>query len=659
MKRKQTVRRQIRGQISTLTYEALEKREVLTGFHQVNVALPIGINLVENGDFSSFSGSSTNYYLESQVPGWQVIPADAPYTSKIKLLPYNGLGRVLDLDSSAKVLDRVFQDIATQAGVKYVLSFDFMANRNILNANPALPAETADIQVHWNNELAAVVRPKSTWATFTAEVSGAGAATSRLMFSEVVSGLTGKGDGVGAFINNVRLVRAVEVSVENGGFENLGTASHVEGDLYLAGRIPQWGSQGNSPQSRLMRLEAPDPPSSVHGTKILNLNSSQFVRDFVFQNADTVANGVYYLQFQARSENAQQLRVRWNGDWAATLRPAEFWTTYSVLVRATNGETKFEFVEGGPTSDNIWIDKVKLYRIDPAGVNQSPNIQQIANQTANFGVVQSYQVNATDPESQSLTYSISHSGIGSGHNVPTISNSGVIQWTPSQAGDVVLTVQVTDSLGGSSTMNFTVTVSPFVPLSGNRTLTAVPPQFRNNIYQNAATTVWSNGRPPMMIDTTKQYEAVFDTTAGEIRVNLFADLSPITVNNFVLLARDGFYDGLDFHRVIDGFMAQGGDPLGTGTGGPGYQFLDETNNGLSFDRTGLLAMANAGAGTNGSQFFMTYAVTSWLNGAHTIFGEVTAGQSAFNAIVRTFTSGNQPISGVVKTKINAVTIFET
>ena len=114
------------------------------------------------------------------------------------------------------------------------------------------------------------------------------------------------------------------------------------------------------------------------------------------------------------------------------------------------------------------------------------------------------------------------------------------------------------------------------------------------------------------------------TEKGDININLLPEKSPITVANFVNLAKKGYYDGLKFHRVIDNFMAQGGDPTGTGAGGPGYQFEDEVNNGLNFSKAGKLAMANAGPGTNGSQFFITTVPTEWLNGNHTIFGEVVS-----------------------------------
>jgi cyclophilin family peptidyl-prolyl cis-trans isomerase len=142
--------------------------------------------------------------------------------------------------------------------------------------------------------------------------------------------------------------------------------------------------------------------------------------------------------------------------------------------------------------------------------------------------------------------------------------------------------------------------------------------------------------PPvaMEIDPTRQYTATIKTDVGDIKLELFADKTPITVNNFVHLARTGFYDGGTFHRVIEGFMAQGGDPTGTGTGGPGYEFMDEIVPDLKFDQPGLLAMANAGPNTNGSQFFITFEPTPWLDGQHTIFGKVVEGMDVLPKIVR-------------------------
>jgi peptidyl-prolyl cis-trans isomerase B (cyclophilin B) len=125
--------------------------------------------------------------------------------------------------------------------------------------------------------------------------------------------------------------------------------------------------------------------------------------------------------------------------------------------------------------------------------------------------------------------------------------------------------------------------------------------------------------------------ATFQTDRGPIKVDLAADKAPLTVANFVNLARRGFYDGLTFHRVISDFMIQGGCPLGTGTGGPGYRFEDETGNGLSHER-GVLSMANAGPATNGSQFFITHVACPWLDGKHTVFGKVREGQEVVDKV---------------------------
>jgi len=138
--------------------------------------------------------------------------------------------------------------------------------------------------------------------------------------------------------------------------------------------------------------------------------------------------------------------------------------------------------------------------------------------------------------------------------------------------------------------------------------------------------------PSGAFDTSKSYTAIFKTEKGDITVELFADRAPLTVENFVNLARAGFYDGTTFHRVIGGFMAQGGDPTGTGTGGPGYQFGDEFHPSLRHDGAGVLSMANAGPGTNGSQFFITHGPTPHLDDRHSVFGKVTGGMDVVNAL---------------------------
>ncbi len=142
--------------------------------------------------------------------------------------------------------------------------------------------------------------------------------------------------------------------------------------------------------------------------------------------------------------------------------------------------------------------------------------------------------------------------------------------------------------------------------------------------------------PAMQIDPKKRYTAHFQTSKGAFDIELFAAQAPITVNNFVFLARDGFYDGVKFHRVIADFMIQGGDPTGTGRGGPGYKWNDEPAAlRLKHDGPGVLSMANAGPNTNGSQFFITHVATPWLDGKHAVFGRVIgSGQQVVNAIAQ-------------------------
>jgi len=146
--------------------------------------------------------------------------------------------------------------------------------------------------------------------------------------------------------------------------------------------------------------------------------------------------------------------------------------------------------------------------------------------------------------------------------------------------------------------------------------------------------------------------AHFETTEGEFRIELFEDKAPITTKNFIDLAERGFYDGVIFHRVIDGFMIQGGDPTGTGRGGPGYTIPDEFHPELRHDGEGVLSMANAGPNTGGSQFFITLAATPWLDRRHSVFGRVVEGMDVVRKIGRVPTGpGDRPLRDVVMTKV--------
>ncbi|MFA6412839.1 MAG: peptidylprolyl isomerase [Syntrophales bacterium] len=143
-----------------------------------------------------------------------------------------------------------------------------------------------------------------------------------------------------------------------------------------------------------------------------------------------------------------------------------------------------------------------------------------------------------------------------------------------------------------------------------------------------------NSPPEMQIDPGKAYNVTMETSQGEIELELYPQYAPITVNNFVFLIREGYYDGVTFHRVIKNFVIQGGDPTGTGSGGPGYQFEDEFRGNPMKHETGSISMANAGPGTNGSQFFITHSPQPHLDGHHTVFGKVVKGQDVVNAIAQ-------------------------
>lgn len=185
----------------------------------------------------------------------------------------------------------------------------------------------------------------------------------------------------------------------------------------------------------------------------------------------------------------------------------------------------------------------------------------------------------------------------------------------------------------------------FEAWSGNGALSAVSPAARVDAYASA---------PPMTVDATKAYSAVINTDAGKVPINLFPAEAPLAVNNFVSLARDGYYDGVIFHRVLADFMAQAGDPGGNGIGGPGYSFADEFDSPRVFDKPGVLAMANSGPATNGSQFFITFAPTPHLDGKHTIFGEVAGDPDVLSNILL-----RDPNAGGPATIIESISIVES
>lgn len=198
--------------------------------------------------------------------------------------------------------------------------------------------------------------------------------------------------------------------------------------------------------------------------------------------------------------------------------------------------------------------------------------------------------------------------------------------------------------------------------SGNKQKSETPKANQNSQESSAKDKQTTMGpkqypSPPGVLPENERVgkKAVFETNMGSFTVKLHGDKTPKTVSNFIFLAKDGFYDGLVFHRVIADFMIQGGDPLGNGTGGPGYQFEDEFDSTLSFSKPGLLAMANAGPATNGSQFFITVTNTPHLNNKHTIFGEVSEGYDVVEKISKVEAdASDKPQNPVIVNKIEII-----
>ena len=279
--------------------------------------------------------------------------------------------------------------------------------------------------------------------------------------------------------------------------------------------------------------------------------------------------------------------------------------------------------------------------------NNVPTLAAIEDQTASFGELVRFQTDAADLDGDALTYSVSVDGLSAAESQPAITEEGEFSWTPTEAGEFDVTITATDAFDATVDQTFAVTVG---------SLRDLDPSARNGIYPAA---------PGNSIDTTSTFDAVLDTDVGEITIRLLDDESPTFVNNFVSLARDGFYDGVVFHRVIDGFVAQSGDPLGTGGGGPGFQIPDEVGNTIPFDSRGQLSFANSGNDTTGSQFFITFGSTGLSTNQFSVFGNVTAGDDVLDQIVRTFTinpiprSPDIPIEGATPTVVNSITIVET
>lgn len=260
-----------------------------------------------------------------------------------------------------------------------------------------------------------------------------------------------------------------------------------------------------------------------------------------------------------------------------------------------------------------------------------------------------------DTQMYTLSVSVSPSGVGSvsppggyyesGFQVTltaTPASGYIFDYWDGAASGSSHTVDIIMNSNKSTTAHFKAVETPPVPaLTPTPTPAPMPAPKPAPVPESKPKTYSSP--PPMTIDTSKQYTATIETEKGNLLFELFAKDVPRTVNNFIFLAREGFYDGSTFHRVITGFMAQGGDPTGTGRGGPGYRFEDEFT--THKHEVGALSMANAGPDTNGSQFFITYVPVYQLDGRHSVFGQLTEGMDVLKALTPRDPSTNPQFAG--------------
>ena len=554
---------------------------------------------VTNGSLDTVDGDVASGEVDPEnLPGFFVISetGDAP----IGVTTASDGNNVLNLNTSDTRTDRVFQNIRTEAGATYFVSFD-LRNGDSTDTDPV------DLRARFNGEFAGSFSGTADWQRFGFVVSADGD-FSTLVFREPGNAT---GDGADAQIDNIEVYRigsiAADFNVDLNGaadgtnfatdFVENGNSQLVAEDLTLS------FANGSFLQSATVRV------LGFTGSETLTANTTDTNIDAQF-NTDT---GI--LRLVGRDQVSDYQEVLRSLQFADTNEDPEAGER-RVLISVTDGT---EISDRPETVLNV------------IPVNDAPVVTELADIPLAQNTPLTLNVDAIDPDSPTLAYAISVTGDTEifGDTLPTISEDGQIQLETVTFGTADITVDVRDEAGLGSQFTFSVT-SPFetptaqIPddfaqFSGNRQLSDTDPVLRNNIYDAA---------PAFTIDTSLNYQAVIETANGDIRFDLFESESPLTVNNFVNLAEDGFYDGLTFHRVIGDFVAQGGDPTGAGAGGPGYQFADELDNGLEFTGFGQLAKANSGPNTNGSQFFFTLNDNPAFAGEHTIFGEIIEGEQA-------------------------------
>lgn len=604
---------------------------------------------VTNGSFEDVGAEAGPEFTPEDVEGWSVFNfSDDAEPRVIRVNEFQSGETAVEgenylaINSDSSLTDQVFQDIATTPDRTYYVTFDY-------RTDPDSSADPDQLRVRWNDAWAATFVGSSDWQS-VGILLDADSDTTRLTFREAGEDT---GDGAGVHIDNVQ-VFSIDQVVNDLVIDLNGTAegttisqNFVEGSdaIPVAPSLLIGHESGERLSSASVALLGDSATSEESlGVDVFAVVSAGLIRDY---NATT---GLLTITGDATIAQYQTV-----------LRTVTYQNTadaFGASSRELGFRVSDDSIQVGGTTSSQSVAEVTL-----TGENDVPTFAAIEDQTVGFGSTLQFQTDASDIDGETLTYAVSVDGLAATEVQPTVSSDGEFSWIPSEAGTFEVTIAATDAANAEVSQSFDVTVGDFVPFEGTGALSNIPGLQKQAIYTEA---------PPQNINTANTYDAVLDTDAGEIRIRLLDDESPTFVNNFVNLARDGFYDGLVFHRVIDGFVAQGGDPQGTSTstvsgegpgqGGPGYQIPDEAENTIPFDSRGQLSYANSGNNTTGSQFFITFGQTNLNTSQFSVFGNVTVGDDVLAQIERTFTSsafGDVPIEGAVPTVVNSITIIET
>ena len=576
-----------------MSYGLLERRQLLavTGLAQFDGDNTINTGLIANGDFdaNAVAEASSEHVLLTGIDGWS---QSTGASETVSLVGFDAAARgtALHLDFDANAVESVFQDIDTESDQVYTLAFDLLGREVDATAD----ATTNEIRVNWDGQEVGRFKGISLWQTFVVDVTGSSSDLTRLEIQEI----DGAGnDGIGPIIDNIRLVPVTGVTVENGSFEDNASGTVAQDDL------PGWSVVADASNESVEILDG----SASDGTRFLNLDRSGDRSDILFTNVATESGGVYFISFDMRSESGdvstdEEIRVRWNDQWAGTYRADSDWQNYGITVRADSDSTRLVFREAGDgfTGDGSGplLDNVRIMQVNPAlsfsladtlsfdvqenavdqriiadsllainssineatltqatvsldssadlsteslsvtivedgstttqesengvltvtgertiseyltilrslaysntsdnpstdareitvtvssgsvtsppatftvnmvPVNDAPSIESIENTVAVVDDPFSIQANATDPEAETITWTVSATGtaVESGDSLPTIDNSGLLQWTPARVGTAEFTVRATDASGAFDETQFTVTTSLSQPL---------------------------------------------------------------------------------------------------------------------------------------------------------------------------------------------------